>query len=599
MSNTIFYTQCSSGVSSAISARRAAYGNTGVRTSEHHSWLYKKMIFAEATATPDPKKTYSPARSTKTLSTPIGGGISDNGLYTYQKGTGYTPKPAIEAIRLYNTGDWGSVLRCELEFSVYSLSDLDSCQPFFDLGSILSVKFGWTGCPSNFFNGNVSFKGYIINFSYSVNPDGSFKCTSTALSEGTNAVLINANSATYSGGTDGKTEAADETKISKNTIVGILNANRNQFSNSESDTQYGVEAFKFANDFDNSDGDDEANYYITLAILTAAVNRILAIKGTTKIIANETYTKGYIPKTADKVPFVSADPRKILFPGFAKYNNKDFDAFINESFKTRFKNGELSQILINIDWIISILAEEEMMIKDLYKRILDEIYECSGRRYTLTLAILPEDPSTMVITDPNYFDSKLTPEVLTAVTNGSVCRSISLTSKVPAAMAVQAYYADGFSGNTPIGPTDEITGTNTDAEAKKKSEIETLKTSLNDTVKVLSKFLGPTRYTPTKTDGDLETIIMNLKRYLADIHFKLDQESISKKLIPFPVDFTATLDGINGFVFGNAVTTNYLPTVYKQEKIVFTVTKVEHAVTKNDWTTTLSTVCRIAPKTTN
>jgi hypothetical protein len=52
------------------------------------------------------------------------------------------------------------------------------------------------------------------------------------------------------------------------------------------------------------------------------------------------------------------------------------------------------------------------------------------------------------------------------------------------------------------------------------------------------------------------------------------------------------LDGIEGFTFGNAITTNYLPAQYKRGDIAFTVTTVEHNISGGDWTTTLNTVCR-------
>ena len=53
-----------------------------------------------------------------------------------------------------------------------------------------------------------------------------------------------------------------------------------------------------------------------------------------------------------------------------------------------------------------------------------------------------------------------------------------------------------------------------------------------------------------------------------------------------------------GFVFGNAVTCNYLPTAYSNSsnnKICFTVSTVEHNISQNDWTTTLNTMCRVQP----
>ena len=67
--------------------------------------------------------------------------------------------------------------------------------------------------------------------------------------------------------------------------------------------------------------------------------------------------------------------------------------------------------------------------------------------------------------------------------------------------------------------------------------------------------------------------------------------------LPFPLTFSVVLDGIEGFRFGDTITTNYLPARYREEtsglKIVFTVTKYEHKIANNDWTTTVTALGRI------
>ncbi len=66
--------------------------------------------------------------------------------------------------------------------------------------------------------------------------------------------------------------------------------------------------------------------------------------------------------------------------------------------------------------------------------------------------------------------------------------------------------------------------------------------------------------------------------------------------VPYPLNLSVTIDGIEGIIFGNTVTTNYLPSIFKDEagdKIVFTVTQVDHDISISDWTTTINTVCRM------
>jgi hypothetical protein len=63
-----------------------------------------------------------------------------------------------------------------------------------------------------------------------------------------------------------------------------------------------------------------------------------------------------------------------------------------------------------------------------------------------------------------------------------------------------------------------------------------------------------------------------------------------------PLNFSFTLDGIEGFIFGNSITCNYLPSIYRDKNTArcgFTVTKVHHSIQRNDWTTTIDTCFRV------
>lgn len=62
----------------------------------------------------------------------------------------------------------------------------------------------------------------------------------------------------------------------------------------------------------------------------------------------------------------------------------------------------------------------------------------------------------------------------------------------------------------------------------------------------------------------------------------------------YPIEFSVTLDGINGFKFGDVITTSLIPKHYFVDwGIVFTVTKIVHKVNVSTWETTLNTVARL------
>lgn len=63
----------------------------------------------------------------------------------------------------------------------------------------------------------------------------------------------------------------------------------------------------------------------------------------------------------------------------------------------------------------------------------------------------------------------------------------------------------------------------------------------------------------------------------------------------YPVDFTITIDGINGFKHGDVLKTTMIPSHYNIDwDIVFTVTKIIHKVTPSVWETTLNTAARLS-----
>ena len=63
----------------------------------------------------------------------------------------------------------------------------------------------------------------------------------------------------------------------------------------------------------------------------------------------------------------------------------------------------------------------------------------------------------------------------------------------------------------------------------------------------------------------------------------------------YPIDLTLTIDGINGFKFGDTLTCKAIPARYNTPpwQIVFTVVKINHNIDDSKWETTLTTKARI------
>jgi hypothetical protein len=75
---------------------------------------------------------------------------------------------------------------------------------------------------------------------------------------------------------------------------------------------------------------------------------------------------------------------------------------------------------------------------------------------------------------------------------------------------------------------------------------------------------------------------------------KMSQYSLANlKTAIFPIKLKITMDGIEGFQYGNAITTNWLPEQYKKAKVYWTVIKIRHIIQNNDWITELETIYRV------
>jgi hypothetical protein len=87
----------------------------------------------------------------------------------------------------------------------------------------------------------------------------------------------------------------------------------------------------------------------------------------------------------------------------------------------------------------------------------------------------------------------------------------------------------------------------------------------------------------------------SMKAYIG--YLNTSRKDISTKLprqqnILLPFNFSVTIDGFSGFIWGNAINLDYLPERYKG-KIYYQVTKVKHSISATDWTTNIETVMRL------
>jgi hypothetical protein len=184
------------------------------------------------------------------------------------------------------------------------------------------------------------------------------------------------------------------------------------------------------------------------------------------------------------------------------------------------------------------------------------------------------------------------------MTKGSVVRAMSIESKVPDAVAteVATYTRAGLSyGETPAGG-------NVDVASSKQVIAELTKKLAELNANYLNNISGTTQQNATSKEHWV-TAVRDTYRKLTSIQQSLTLNAdgsigginniLDLKTAVFPIYLKLTLDGINGFLYGNAIKTNWLPRQYRDSRIYWTVTKIRHMIQNNDWTTELEAIYRV------
>jgi hypothetical protein len=597
----VFAEDVDSSVQGTLNTRKAYYG-AQLRDSGAHAWLLQKTAYAFAAA-----KTVNGKSSSLTV--PTQGGFGANGMYTNTGTQRFTPKSHITAVKISNEGKWGSTKRAELSFTTYSLSGLDSLSAFFTVGADVTIEAGWNSAGGAA-GKPMRFSGIVYNFSYNLNANGGFDCTCEAISESVLAASLRVAGQFETGATPPppppeSTEPGQESPA--NNIFSLFKDEVTRVSADGSVSEIEPEtalplkgeqldliavAFKLKRtpegqeeaDGDADEGEEPAEpiYYVTLEQVVDQINKMIGSKVKFKYICNETTTISEV-----NANMRSANPLVLIIPGRMNYSD-DFN-ITNTGHEQAIENGDISKLLISIDWLLKTAEEYQKSIgnttpKDagqidaFFEKIFEMIKTYTGSYHLLGIITDPKiiKPTEWSIIDTNYINSNPAPYSFEAGTKRSMVRSISMNTKIPSKFAAAAYIS-----------------------ARQANTSATADVYVSDNL--AGQIKADTVFNP---ETDLVPITKDLIKDISDANIQKMSAALSKlksaqpstappnKLQPAAIDLSVTVDGIEGIVFGNTITTNYIPSDYASS-VYFTVTNVEHNISNNDWTTTLSTVMRM------
>jgi hypothetical protein len=192
----------------------------------------------------------------------------------------------------------------------------------------------------------------------------------------------------------------------------------------------------------------------------------------------------------------------------------------------------------------------------------------------------------MLIVPTNEKTETIVPARFNPINGDGITREANVSCQPPAS---DAYAVAAGPAAIKSSTAEATSGTPQDLTADKRSAaIEAIKRIKNETLAAL-------QFSSEQCDA--------LRTSLRSLVTAASPDQVATGIIPttstqWPLKLEITLDGIYGFKFGDIVETTFLPNSLRGSGLsaAFTVTKVNHTITSNDWTTQLETVCTLINK---
>ena len=332
-----------------------------------------------------------------------------------------------------------------------------------------------------------------------------------------------------------------------------------------------------------------------------------------------------LPSESIDIPLFCADPRKAYIPGGGlnlqtyynhnnpRLNNKPSSAFVETN------KIEVSKILINTIFARQLLASltgEQDNVMNYLSTLWSAINKACGSPWEIAITAAkprPNQITTLTVADIRGNSNKgQTEYVFKATARSSNVRDLRMDLKQTEAMKTQALYMNqskppstsnscnsrfyafataanienrGMPSNV-VSPPSECTG-----GAKSKC---TDKPKPNSFVEKLDSLKGQAGIGGTGkgvTDQNVSSIVADMIRGISGG----DQKAKNCADVVLPIELSITVDGIGGFKFGNGVSCDRLPLLYRTA-LLHQVTSVEHSISPSDWVTTINTIARLRPK---
>lgn len=558
---------------------------------------------------------------------------SKGNLTLYNASRNVPNKPLLSEIEITNEGSLGSMLRATFKFTIYpeltqNGFDLEGVErAFFIPGNEITIRWGWSISGNSNQACQGEFDGIIYNFNWSLNEDLSVSATVSAVSPSALSVGISAEMSTRTdvdGLTAQVTDPADLELVGSNIIKVIdvdLAAQSGSLQLSDGQAIYipSIETVSKKMDYvaiglpfqesEETNVNDipppisQTFWYIKLGSIAEFINALLAdfddpIKTIFKVqcFGNETQ---YLKDVK------SAYPIDVYFPDYQMGAYGSLNPFSEEnSFLTEGVSENtinIGNILIGVDFLKKtfedLVADNAANItyKNLTKfleEITKRINHASGNMYQFTnimfepkvnnidrstgvsiLSVEDYNLHTGLTVKPFQFDSTIFKPII---------RAVNISSSPPGPSATAAFVA--ARGNVKPEVSDVQVAKNDQRDK------QTFWREYNTAIGNMRSLANVAKARGFNQNWS-ESFRANLVKYKKT---SLNNDAHWLYNAVYPVNLSITIDGINGFKFGDTLKTQMIPRTYNSDyNMVFTVSKITHIIKENDWETTLDTFSRI------
>ena len=280
----------------------------------------------------------------------------------------------------------------------------------------------------------------------------------------------------------------------------------------------------------------------------------------------------------------------------------------------RKEYGILSNMLLNVRFLQNTLSEVETLAEYINK-ICDSVNESCSDYFDLQLIEDPDVPAIMRVVDGNVHGLKadVIVPVIPSVGKGSMCRELSIETKLSGPIAAQVMYGTskkstahdmGTKGtskwnmwNAEVIDMDHANIKMADKTEKGVNACESGEGELDseDTQKTIKESYIESRkdLADNVAKEQIEACLTATKKRI-ELANTVVVDGVSTDAswqgVMLPLEIGLTLDGMSGIIWGYPISVDYLPPRY--DASAFTITTVDHKIDDTGWTVAVGTVMR-------